>query len=352
MAMKKSSLASPVDVDAQCHDTSGQNLPVIPGFEYNIRHDLDLDFGAFCGSSTPSAFLACLPNEMSHTTPKHAGTVSSQSYDAGLAGSSGRFSSLSSPGSNYPSRARDLKGRLQDIEPCSNYTKACMVSALKILQELHMPPSMCLSAGVGGSDSDCPQPRMTDFVLSTNRKIIRLIVDILECTCSLSSQVQLVLTIICDKLTAWYRAIIRDDYNDFNNPASVLDIQKTTSSESHVERVLHQPISIGDYSFDAPLENKIRAQMIFGELQHVESLITSLSKRVEESNFEKLANAVTAANESSRLTCNSKLAETIQRNQKSFLQERLQAAKTEVNVILDGGHESESVSRQTSVSEA
>lgn len=351
-AIKKSSLGFPTD------GTSGQKLPVNPGFEYNLNYNID--FNALCGSPTSSALLACMTDDLSETALKHDATASTQNTDEFSAEMTEHFSGIFSPVPSYRLETRNPQGRLQGIEPCSNHTRTCMTSALKILQALHMPPSVCLSAGAETSGSSSPQPRMTDSVLSTNREAVRLVSDMLECTCSFSSQVQLVLIIICGKLTAWYRAMLRNGYDGLDNSSSIVwsvinsnnnNNNNNINHEDHTERVLHQPITVGEYSFDVTLENKIRAQVVFSELQHVEALIENLSRRVEETKFGNIWNAA-AEKSGSGLIAGSRLAkpdetglaEAIHRSLTVFLHKQLQAAKAEITLILNSGHGSACVS--------
>ncbi len=220
-----------------------------------------------------------------------------------------------------------------------------------------MPPSVCFSAGAETSGSSTPQPRMTDSVLSTNREAVRLVSDMLECTCSLSSQLPLVLIIICGKLIAWYRAMVRNRNEGSDNSALAWSVAQNDNNnhEDHTERVLHQPITVGDYSFDVTLENKIRAQVVFSELQAVEALIRNLSRRVEETRFGNLWNAA-AVRSGTGQTASSGLAkpdetgpaEAIQRSLTVFLYTQLQTANAEIDLILKGGHGSTCMSGQSS----
>lgn len=349
MGIKNSSLGFPADVDTQGHGTSCQKLPAIPRFEYNL--DDDIDFNALCASPTPSALLECMPDGMSDVALERDATASAQNTEDFSAGMGHHSSGIYSPASDYCLKTRNPRGCLLGIEPCSSHTRTCMVSALKILQTLHMPPSTCLSAGAETSDSSFTQPRMTDCVLSTNREAVRLVSEILQCTCSLSSQVQLVLVIICGKLTAWYRAMSRNGYDGLDNSSSilwsVLNNNDNINHQDHTERVLHQPFTVGEYSFDVTLENKIRAQVVFSELQHVEALIEHLARRVEETKSGNFGNAAAARSESrtsdhSRLVRSDEtgLAEIVHRSLKVFLQMQLQAAKVEMTLTLNGGHDS------------
>jgi len=344
-AAESSSSWSEGITDARDHATPSQKLPVIPGFEYNLNDDLD--FNALCGSPTNTALLACMPDEVSSTALEHDATTLNQNTNEYSAKLGHPFAGIFSPVPNYPHSG------FEGIEPCSNHTRTCMVSALKILQALHLPPSVCFSVGAETDDSSSPQPRMTDAVLSTNREAVRLVSDMLECPCSLSSQVQLVLTIICGKLTAWYRAMVQNGYDSFDDSSSMVwsDIANNNHGDQ-TERVLHQPITVGGYSFDVTLEPKIRAQVVFSELQHVEVLIRTLSRRVEETKFGN----TTAARTGSGLAASSTTgkpdetgrAETIYRSLSSFLHKQLQVVKAEISLILNGGHDSAYVSGQSS----
>jgi Aflatoxin regulatory protein len=375
MATKKSSLGFHTEVDAPGHGTSGQKLSLIPGFEYSLNDELDFD--ALCGSQTPFALPAYIPNKLSDTALKQDATAVTQNTHGFSAAIGDYYSGIFSAVPDRRLETSDPRGRLQGIEPCSHHTRTCMVSALKILQALHLPPSVCLSAGAETSDSGCLPPRMTDSVLSINGEAVRLVSDMLECNCSLSSQVQLVLIIICGKLTTWYRAMVRNGYDGFDNSASKVrstdnnnnnhnhnnssssgssnNSNSNSNHEDHTERVSHQPITVGGYSFDLPLENKIRAQVVFSELQHVEALIKNLSRRVEETRFGNLCNAAAARSRSGQ-TASSRLVEadetglveTIHRRVTVFLHEQLQAAKMEITLITNGEHDSGCVSGQSS----
>lgn len=333
----------PAFVDARNHCASEQKLPVIAGFEYSLNEDID--FNALCASPTSSALFACRSDELSDTALESDGTVSIQNVDEFSARMGDHSSGILSPTPNSRLKTMNPKGLLQGVDLCSKHTRTCMISALKILQTLHMPPSMCLSAGADISDSNIPRPRMTDSVLSTNNEVVRLVSGMLECTCSSSSQVQLVLVIICGKLIAWYGAIIRNGYDGFDNSSSVVwsafHDHDNINHDDHTERVFHQPFTVGEYSFDVRLEHKVRAQVVFSELQHVEVLIENLSRRVEQTKFGSIWNTAAASSESgmtdrSRLVKPNEtaLAETVHRNLTVYLHQQLQTVKAEVNLIL------------------
>ncbi|MCJ1366943.1 hypothetical protein MMC16_006074 [Acarospora aff. strigata] len=329
MADKKSSLGSAADVDGQGHSTFGQELPVPSGFEWDLSSDSDFD--ALCVALTPSAFLTCMPKDPSDAALQQDTPALAQDTDGFSAGT----------GDNTSKR----------MDSCSDNTRTCMISALNILQALHIPPSACLCACDEPSTPSPRQPRMLDSVLSTNRDVVRLVSNMLKCTCSLSSQVQLVLTIICGKLMAWYRAMIRDDHggcddNNNNNHlspivrSSVVNNNNMINDEDHTERVLHQPITVGDYSFDGALESKIRAQVVSSELQHLEALVEKLSGRIQDAKFGNLYTAAATRSGSAATAENETgLAEAIHRSLIAFLRKQLQAAKAATTPMPSPGEE-------------
>ena len=292
----------------------------------------------------PSAFLACMPKDLSDTDSEQDATVLAENTDESFAGTSDNISGIFSPVPKYHLSITKPQDTLKGIESCSHDIRTCMISALKILQALHIPPPACLSTCDENSMPSPRQPRMIDSVLSTNRDAVRLVSDMLKCTCSLSSQVQLVLTIICGKLIAWYRAITQSDYDRCDN-SSVLQsfVNNNMIYEAQPERVLHQPITVGEFSFDVDLESKIRAQVVFSELHYLETLVATLSRlrRIQEAKCGNLCTAAAARSESA-LDVDSgppppdetRLAEALHRSLIAFLHKQLQAAKAETTPML------------------
>ena len=354
LAEKNLSSGSAADVDVQGHGTSGQELPVTAAYESDLIGEFDFD--AICAAMTPSTFLAYMPKDLRGVGPEQNATAAARNSVEFCAGTGDSFPGIFSPVPNYRLNSRESQDTLMRIESCSDNGRTCMISALKVLQALHIPPSACLSACDEISMPSPRQPRMTDSVLSSNRDAIRLVSDILKCSCSLTSHVQLVLTTICSKLIAWYRAMIRNDYGGRDNSSSMLrsTINNDTDDEDHVERVLHQPITVGEHSFDVALESKIRAQVVFCELQHMDFLVESLSRRIQEATFGNLGTAAAARNGRVLATHSGPLAmdeiglaEAVHRRLITFLHKQLQIAKAETNPILSDKHDVLLASRES-----
>lgn len=221
---------------------------------------------------------------------------------------------------------------LQGIGPCSKHKKSCIVSALKILETLHVAPS---STAVKSLTPVSLPPRTTEFVLSTNREIIRLILHMLECTCVTSLQLQLVLANICGKLIVWYRAIVPNSYGFLDGPIA--------GSESTAERVLHQPVMLGQYTIDATLEHKVRAQVVLSELRHVEALIKAISKRVRQGKHDNPWNVAVGEGRSRSIASRSErrneteTSRVIHKCLIDFLLIKLQTAKANINLLSNDG---------------
>ncbi|KAL8881515.1 MAG: hypothetical protein Q9192_007781, partial [Flavoplaca navasiana] len=160
---------------------------------------------------------------------------------------------------------------------CTNGYQKCLSSALSTLQTLHIPPTSCLSSAASSNPpSPISNPRKTDSVLAINRNAKQRISQIIRCTCIDSSQVQLILVVICEKLISWYQAVLRSS----PGPHDTHDNSTSTSSEEPIERVLHQRFALGDCSFDLELESSIFAQVIAAELQQFELVIRDLDRRL------------------------------------------------------------------------
>ena len=80
--------------------------------------------------------------------------------------------------------------------------------------------------------------------------------------------------VICHRLLAWYRAVVRHFPDDRQDAGTNADTHNATDMAG--EQVLHQHFAVGDYLFDACLERKIRAQVIASELQQLENVVVKL----------------------------------------------------------------------------
>ena len=239
----------------------------------------------FSGSLTWSDFLTGV-DDITGPISKH-GTehVLAQTSDDSTQNGFRKFSQSQSGSS---SDLRIFQDAIGDAGPCSHEVKNCMKVAIGILRALHIPSSTCLKTRHEFPSSKASHPRMIDSVLSANREAVQLISDILKCTCSSSSQLQLVLAVILHKIIIWYRATIRSNVSEnesdsSSQSAAAQSLSKNTYG-SHAERVSHLPMKLGEYTFDAALECKIRGQIIQNELQHLRFLVDKLPSCVQEPN--------------------------------------------------------------------
>ncbi|KAJ5964142.1 uncharacterized protein N7479_004018 [Penicillium vulpinum] len=163
----------------------------------------------------------------------------------------------------------------------------CIITATRSLRSLHIPQTICVSRRSGSShDSNGLElPRMSGSVLKSNKDAGMSVCRMLQCTCALRPQNQLILAIICSRLIAWYRAMIR---TCFMNDRSSLSRPSTKSGPNEdpasLEKVVHQPVTIGDHSVDDQvLGLTIQARVTLGELQYMQRLVETLSARMQES---------------------------------------------------------------------
>ncbi|CAG8071538.1 unnamed protein product [Penicillium salamii] len=156
---------------------------------------------------------------------------------------------------------------------------SCIVTATKSLHLLHIPEANCRSRQSGSRDNHtlngAGQPRMSGSVLKCNKDAGMSVCRMLQCTCSLRPQNQLILGIICSKLIAWYRAMIQTYFVDCHGLNGV--------PEDMSEKVIHQLVTIGDHSVDDQrLGLTIQAQVTLRELHHMQRLVETLSARMQE----------------------------------------------------------------------
>ena len=256
----------------------GEMFQATTKFGSNVKKQLD--FTSLCAPPAASARQDRSLDKLLDIVHAHDEIVSYPSTDGF---STHKMDRLSNFALQYPdslSQDTSLPSHGEGFEPCTPRKKTCMPSALKSLESLHMPPSMCLSTSACTSTSS---PRLIDSVLLTNRRSVQCVSEVLACTCSIEPRVQLILTIICTKLIAWYLSVLRMNRID----PDMLSLGEWSSMSmddginlDHSDRVINQPITVGKFSLDIELEIKVRAQVVLNELEQVEALIQSFLQRL------------------------------------------------------------------------
>ncbi|PMD29843.1 hypothetical protein L207DRAFT_593157 [Hyaloscypha variabilis F] len=180
------------------------------------------------------------------------------------------------------STEQPMEGRI-----CLSEGMCCFARASKTLKSLHIPSPNCLSTMGRGSSATgrAPPaaPRTAGSVLTGNREAILALSKLLRCSCSLQIQLQLVMATICDKLVTWYRALVLSNQN-FGAPSSSSADPRSRryGCGTGRERVLCQPITIGDYCVDGAAEAQITGRVVLAHLQVMEFLVGALQRRIKD----------------------------------------------------------------------
>ncbi len=318
-----------MELETQGLDFATQNPPHDPIGDYISRDAVDL-FG-ISGSLLSSDFLARVPEEWSNTMFR--GDIMPSRHDLGEASTETVDQSPSL--SRCHSVVLNLANVKQDITPCSEEARTCMPSALKILQNLHTVPPVCFSAGTARPDSATIKRRSTEYVLCSNREASQKISKMLTCPCLASFQMQLVLATICHKLTVWYRAMLKDSLNllDGCSQRSSGSYTRISDHADVSEHILHQPITVGEYAIDINLQPKIRAQVVSGELQNLENFVRNFSSCLDSIPSRASMGRASSSLPSRPDQLNNSAA--IHHHLRGFLDEQLQAAKADVNAVIN-----------------
>lgn len=123
---------------------------------------------------------------------------------------------------------------------------------------------------------------MSGSVLKDNKDAGMSVCRMLQCECALRPQNQLMLAVICSRLAVWYQAMIRACFprrpSSCSGGGDCFDEQTTSP-----EKVVHQAVTIGHHTVDnLDLEWNIQAQVILGELGHLQRLVNTLSARIRQ----------------------------------------------------------------------
>ncbi|KAL9094173.1 MAG: hypothetical protein Q9165_003588 [Trypethelium subeluteriae] len=326
-----------------------QDLPA--GLNFDLENDSD--FQAFLDDTSHSAGIPV--RGRATRLQDYASSLTTDPETLTTHGSDGHLPGLMFDHNNLLPGNR-VSSTMRDSTTHQGHEASYTLLALKMVQALHVSPSVCLSfTSVGPSKADDSGERSIDSVLMANREALQLVSSILQHTTSTSSQLQLLLTVICSKAAAWYRAIARNSLETtgnirFDQPVTDSDGPSIASNEELVERVRHQPIEFGEYSFDSAFETKIRVMTVLHELQNVEKLFANLSGHMADSGFAASAwkaasawapiSSRTDGDRAARPSIGPRLekdncpGETVQRRLNEFLGMQLEAIKAEVRAMM------------------
>ena len=322
--------------DSRAYSINGQEVIAMPN---TLNSNFDL--GALDMTETSSFF----PLTRKDISPSVTSAIDAAATDGSSYRDGDVATDLLSPEVLNSLGSARTQGLFKGTETRPESGGSCMLSALGILKRLHVPATACLcSFDQVSMSSASRQPRNTDFVLSTNRHIVQRVAELLKCSCAFSGQVQLLLAVICGKLIAWYRAVIHNfpDREPGANTTSSRSVFTNSSSSSATgdgthERVIHQPFAVGNHLFDTGLERKIRAQVVFSELQQLETVVAELSARIwEESIIGTNPRNVEGARRRSQST-SAVDPTTVHSHLTTFLHKQLQDAKAETIIISKDG---------------
>ncbi|KAJ5986252.1 hypothetical protein N7451_010617 [Penicillium sp. IBT 35674x] len=163
----------------------------------------------------------------------------------------------------------------------------CIITATHYLRTFHTRQNNCLYQQLSTDQeiNEPEAPRMSGSVLKCNKEAGMSVCRMLQCACALRPQNQLLIASICSRLVVWYREMIRACFS--NCPGSGSNGQSFPREPALPEKVIHEAVTIGDHLVDNPaLGQNIQAQVILGELGHLQRLVDTLSVRIRQTGMD------------------------------------------------------------------
>lgn len=225
-----------------------------------------------------------------------------------------------------------------------HHMRPCLVTATEILNLFHTGRASvsCLSSKnksfdlLSSSSSSSSSPPLSspcgplellasDYILKNMREAEYFLCSTLSCPCSLRPRVQLILVDICHMLLAWSQTFVPCEYGEERqeqHPDSQIMLHKTHKNIS-IEKVIHQPLTIGEYCIDPILQAEMKARVVLNEIQRLETIIQTLTSRIMEAFYMCIAekNKISSHHELG-------LSEDVCSKLNTFLIQRLQTTKS------------------------
>lgn len=159
--------------------------------------------------------------------------------------------------------------------------------------------SLSLQSPNAASTSAYPSLPTVDEALTINQRAIESLFVLLSCPCPHDPHLPFIVAVITSKVLAWYQAVAR---------ASTTTPTTPRSRFANTETAVHMPLTLGAYKLDGEYEEKMKVQLVLGELRKVEMLVENFGERFCKG-FERDHNGVYSALET---FLRSRLRETVE----------------------------------------
>jgi hypothetical protein len=150
-----------------------------------------------------------------------------------------------------------------------NLPRCCLMTALSFLSDMSPPLKNCARRG-GSQTSDETKSQFPTIqsIVAKNERVLEAMENILQCACSQDGYLLTVLSLALFKVLDWY--------TEAAYAATKLKVgAHNTSDSSHLRRGSSQ--SVERISVEGEDSGRIAAQMVLGELHHVQRVVNNLS---------------------------------------------------------------------------
>ena len=182
--------------------------------------------------------------------------------------------------SSLPSEALSFQGFRSEPAAC------CLVRAIALLkQEFGNSATPCTCSKRQGFGHDSCQFPTIQTVITGNKESIETISNILQCPCSQDGYLLAIMSLVVFKILGWYAAAARETREAPGREESQSSERDQPEphrpSSCHSEQVFPFPTILGNYSPGSEDQDCMAAQLVLGELHHVQRLVTQLSSRLK-----------------------------------------------------------------------
>ncbi|KIM94478.1 hypothetical protein OIDMADRAFT_76913, partial [Oidiodendron maius Zn] len=186
-----------------------------------------------------------------------------------------------------PESQSSLPSEALSFQDCRSEPAACcLVCAIALLKQKFgnsATPCTCSKRQGFGHDS-CQFPTI-QTVITGNKESIETISNILQCPCSQDGYLLAILSLVVFKILGWYAAAARETRKtpgwEESQSSERDQPEPRRPSSCHSEQVFQFPAILDNYSPGSEDQGCIAAQLVLGELHHVQRLVAQLSSRLK-----------------------------------------------------------------------
>lgn len=269
----------------------------LPSLQMDVSYDLDFALFNNLGSTEEQALSPFLMDmtadfassevtfSVPETTevdifsaPSFSSSITAQGPSATLTTVGKDFASTTTAAPSHPGSTATTSSS-EDQCPQKSHSKnsshdSCLTRALELMKRLFQD-----EAATSGHSS----PLTVKSILDNNKQVLRATNAMMKCSCSDDGYLLAIIAMIVSKALGWYDAAVRTaliNISDCERPIRPPSSSSAPTSSNRNQHLATGSVVVSGYCLDGEDQERMKSQLVLGELHRVQSLVNQLSTKL------------------------------------------------------------------------